>query len=237
VNVDSELVNLDRRVDSLENQVLLLTGQVADLERHYAELSNELSLIASLQRSVLDLEARLKRMEDSDNTLNHQAAESVIDLQKRVQRLEQRLEPPDNLQGALRAVFPSVDTLVHEIETLFDCKDGDHRSEHTDPEGVSHPYHALALIAPADLRYGQQKLRFALYEAFVKLRASCRSSRPKLYWRYAMAQRIQEEYDAALSGAGARHKIRTRVAIPEADFCLVGALSPPDGALIATLKR
>jgi hypothetical protein len=135
-----------------------------------------------------------------------------------------------------KAPFGSIEALVLQIERMFDCKDGDHRAWHAEWDYAvrryqDYPYMTLAAIAPASIENAAEQLRQTLYTALFKLHATCKSARPVLYWRYAKEMRIEEDscgpgsvvYEG-LPVTETKYKIRTRIAIPEADFKVVNEL-------------
>ena len=202
-----------------------LQERVATLEQQYIELQNELSLIASIQRAQMDLEKRFKKLEGEARALYGFGQEPKSYEEVSVPRLY--------------APFGSIDRLIQQVESMFDCRDGDHRAWHSvwaDNAYVQHPYTILGLLAPSSIPNAQERLRQAMYTSFFKLRATCKSKRPVLYWRYGVAERIQEDV-SPLGDGELRYKIMTRIAIPEADFSVVGGMvKPDDGTPYSTLK-
>jgi hypothetical protein len=202
-----------------------LENRISALEREIAEIRNEQSLIPSIQRSYLELSARVTALEKGWA----QRPDSVV--------LHAESAPPF-------APFGSVEKLVEYVERLFDCRDGDHRNAHWvyNPERGDYdylPYRTLGLLAPATVPDAQERLRQALGTSFHKLRLTCKSDRPVLYWRYAVQERILEDNEIATelkSVEPVKYKIMTRVAIPEADFSEVGNLVKSDGTIYATLQ-
>ncbi len=131
--------------------------------------------------------------------------------------------------------FGSIDALVETIECMFDCKDGDHASHHsvyTEGRHETYPYTVLGLIALASISDAQERLRQGMYKALHKLKASCKSARPVLYWRYAKAVRVLEDVEHEM----ARYKIMTRIAIPEADFSVAGEMVQREGESYTVLQ-
>jgi hypothetical protein len=117
----------------------------------------------------------------------------------------------------------SLADVVNEVEQLFDCQDGEYGPSHrlfgdTVPNGPAYPYIALGLIATNSTPDAQEYLRLAMLASFRMLHKTCKSTRPVLYWRFAKEVRIQEETEKG----GQKYKIRTRIAIPEADYYVVG---------------
>jgi hypothetical protein len=143
---------------------------------------------------------------------------------------------------AAAAPFGSVQALVGQVERMFVCKNGDPRAFHTawsnePPVGYrEHYYKVLALIVPTDVADAQERARQLLYTALFKLKATCKSEYPLLYWRYAEAERILEEFGNS-ERAGASHKISTRIAIPEADYSVVGPIVQIEGQPIVVLRE
>jgi hypothetical protein len=134
--------------------------------------------------------------------------------------------------------FGTVEKLVEHIERMFDCQNGDYRAWHTALDGGEHLYSCIAIIAPASREDSQERLRQVIYSAFLKLKQTCKSERPVLYWRFASPERIQECAETDLERQTTpRHKIRTRVAIPEADFSILGGWVFKDGDTIMELSR
>lgn len=164
----------------------------------------------------------------------------VTSLEQQYAELLERLTPkqPEIVEPALRKVpFGSIDKLVEQVEHMFDCHNGDWRSYHTEfglggRTAGMYPYTVLGLLAQATVPDAQEKLRQALYTGFLKLRQTCKSERPVLYWRHAEAERIQEE---SFQEESALHKIRSRIAIPEADFSVVEYMVHREGQNYAFL--
>lgn len=129
--------------------------------------------------------------------------------------------------------FPTLESLVAAIEDLFDCRNGRHRYCHDTmtPEGtpVQYVYEMLAAYT-YNVDQPIQRLRQAVYADFVRLHKSCPDDRkPVLYWRFSAVQRIAEEgYPHERDTAG--WLIRTRFAIPSADYSVAKLLViPRDG--------
>lgn len=179
------------------------------------------SLLASMQRTCVDLGARVIKLEGEGASLREALAQ-LIDKKAPASAVE-------------HAPFGSVAKLVKTIEGMFDCRNGDPRAWHE--EWVSgdqhvgyrrHQYIAFTLIAPSSMEDAQERLRQMFYTAFHRLKRTCKSPRPVLYWRYAAEERIQEELGVS-ERIGNSFKIRTRVAIPEADFSVVNEIVQADG--------
>ena len=207
---EATLDPLDRRIHLLEGEVLILQGKMRDLERRYLDMQNDLSLMASLQQSHFDLE-------------------------NRVAKLERPRPVPNSMPYTPSTVtFGSVDKLVESVEQLFYCKNGDHRFFHTEygtDGSVSHyQYEVFGLIASGPT--AQERLRQELYTAFRKIVEAHFSERPTLFWRHATEERIQEE---RAEGTDV-YKIRARVAIPGADFSVVGPILHQEGQPFVALK-
>jgi small-conductance mechanosensitive channel len=155
----------------------------------------------------------------------------------RAELLRKQLRRNPQTEVPAQVSFGSVQALVEQVERMFVCKNGDHRAFHTAwsneaPVGYrEHYYKVLALIVPIDVANAQERLRQLLYIALFKLKATCKSEHPLLYWRYAEAERISEETNATHG-----YKIRMRVAIPEADYSVVGPVVQIDGQPIAVLR-
>lgn len=120
--------------------------------------------------------------------------------------------------------FPTLESLVDAIERLFDCRDGyygayadgptDGKRVEDIPKREGMRYVSIAIITNVS-EDSEQRLRQAMYEGFVALRVQLgRAVKPVLYWRYAASERFAEEADLDIG----RIKIRTRVAIPDADW-------------------
>lgn len=207
---DFDLVNLDTRVRSCEDAILGLQARVADLERRYLDLQNDLSLLGSIQKSYLDLELR-------------------------VNKLERPRPVPNSMPFTPSTVpFGSIEKLVESIERLFNCRDGDYRAYHTaygSDGGVSyHPYQVFGALSAGPT--AQERLRQELYTAFLKIHEAHPSEHPVLYWRHAAQQRIQEEHAEGTDV----YKIRVRIAIPGADYSVIGPILATDGQPYVTLK-
>lgn len=135
------------------------------------------------------------------------------------------------------APFGSAERLAEHIEHMFDCAKGDPRAYHsvwvenseTGSCGyIQFPYTVLGLIAPDTIPEAQERLRQVIYTALFKLKVSCKSERPKLYWR----RTVEESSDPN----PLRYKITIRIAIPEADFSVCDGLVLPDGVPCKQMK-
>lgn len=210
ISINVRLADLEQKLDFAARASNTLHGHVARLELALGELRNEMSLLASIQRTCFDLDARLTGVE---RRLGHVA--------------------PLTQSTPTKLLFPATQELVRLVEDMFDCRDGKH-SAWLEVDGTIYYYMTLAAIVSSDPRVDPQAiLRQVLYDAFVKLRSTCKTPRPKLYWRFAEQERIQEEKEGGFFESSVyNYKIRTRVAIPEADFTVLGALVHPDGGVI-----
>lgn len=218
---DEQGLTVWERLDGCDRALVQLTSQVTALQQQYAQMQNDLSLLPSIQRSYMDLEKRLVALEGGTP--------------KPAQFLEV-------LTDASLVRFDSIAGLVGQVEKMFDCRDGYYGSYHQVGD-QTFPYTTLGLLALVDTVDAQEHLRQALYASFVRLKKSCKSERPTLYWRYAKEMRIQEEEGNIHGGlhsknavASLRHKIRTRIAIPEADFSVIDTVVP-EGATYSTLRE
>lgn len=204
---------------------------LASLSAEIVALRDEMSVLVSVQRLCADLDARLQKVERSDNDLLQQCAKSLVDVQKRLKRLE-----PTEIVVPKVASFGSVEALVKQVEVMFDCRDGDHRAyytEYNEATGECSHYNYVVLGITAAGEDAPEKLRQELYTALFKLKQSCPSERPVLFWRHAVQERIQEE-----RGVGTDlHKIRVRVAIPGADFSVIGPVLAKEGESFWRLMR
>lgn len=179
-------------------------------------------------------------------------------LQKRVAALEADGPVLTGLGAAPRAYeevpvrpfvyvpFGSTAKLVAQVESMFDCRDGDYRAWHSvwsAERGTydDYPYAVIGLIASATIPDAQERLRQALYSTFHKLKLTCKSERPVLYWRYGAAERIQEDAEIYARGTSfekaEKYKIMTRIAIPEADFSAVAEVVKGDNYAYMELKE
>lgn len=215
---EKSLRGLGVRLDACDRAILQVSNRVDTLEREYAEMRNELSLLASVQRTLIEHEARIENLEAEEKPM---------------------LSGVDQSPHAF-VPFGSIDKLVQQVEKMFECKNGDYHQEHSAwNESIGDfdlfPYVTLSLMASSAMGDAQERLRQSLYTAFVKLETTCKFDKPVLYWRYGVEGRIREEAERGPPGHTLRHKIRTRIAIPEADFSVVGDMVHQDGGLIATL--
>lgn len=190
----------------------------AQLERNYAELSNQLSLIPSLQRCYLEMEARLAKLEAQVACSPHKVPANEV------RAHYGNTVFPDGVALTCAAhptlQFPTLDSLVDAIERLFDCRDGFH-GPYALPTGEEQlRYRVLGAITSTKTA---EDLRRALYYDLLNLYGSCNHSpaKPILYWRFAKEQRISEEFEIL-----DRRKIRTRVAIPEANWSVCKFIVP-----------
>lgn len=185
-----------------------------------------------------------QRLDACDRAILHLTAQ-VTELQQRYGELLKRLsrDPAPKDVKFRPAPFGSINNLVEQIERMFDCKDGDHRAVHmvsiVKGEVQQYPYTTVGLIAPADIPDAQERLRQAMYTSFHKLKLTCKSERPVLYWRYGQIERVQEDTEIYARGTSferaEKYKIMTRIAIPEADFSVVADVLKADDGLYATL--
>ena len=206
-------------------------------------MTGERSFKEAYEESERTYKALAARVADMELKLDF-AARASNAFAVRLAALEQRFAAP-RPDPEPAVPFGSIDKLVGQAEQVFDCKSGDYRRAHsvwtgnseTGPGGyVEYVYVRLALIASATLPNAQERLRQAMYRALLKLKQTCKSSRPSLYWRYAVQERIQEEteYDNEVP---MRYKISTRIAVPEADYSVVSEIISPDGMPIAHLVQ
>ena len=187
--------------------------------------------LSGLATRVADLELKLDFAARASNAF----AARVTALEQRINRMVTAPVKVTVEYPLSSAPFGSIDKLVEQAEQMFDCKNGDWRQYHTvyaTDSVVEYEYVCLALIASADIPEAQEHLRQAVYTSLLKLKQTCKSRRPVLYWRYAVQERIQEEaqYDGDVP---MQYKIRTRIAIPEADYSVVAAVVAPEGVPIA----
>jgi hypothetical protein len=171
---------------------------IAQLEARFEELRNECSVVASIQRSYIELEARVKELED-DGPMLYGFGEAPPQ--------KASIHNPDMPPFK----FLTIESLVEAIEELFDCRSGDYGSFHTDNENETFWRYRTIRYQCAETSYPQELLLQAVYENFLSLRKLCRAERPILYWRFAPEQRLAFDKDPR-SGSW---QLRTRVAIPE----------------------
>lgn len=159
-------------------------------------------------------------------------------LEKRVDNLvkhrfeELRLVP----HPCSKVPFGSAEKLVETIAANFHCLQGDQRSHHSvwRPGHLAYdayPYVVLGAIAPDTIPDAQEYLRQVIWTALHKLRRTCKSGMPVLYWRRTVEESTSEPKDGKL-----RHRISVRLAIPEADFSVVSELIPQVDGTYVTLK-
>jgi hypothetical protein len=173
-------------------------------------------------RAILQISSRV-------DTLERRYADLLLTLARAAPTLQQPPTP-----------FGSIDKLVEQVERMFDCRDGDHRGVHqvwnTERSAFDHyPYSVLGLIAPSSIPDVRERLRQEMYAAFLKLKQTCKSERPVLYWRYAKECRMLEDTEYG-GREQTRHKINTRIAIPEADFNAVEDVVKTDNNSYRELK-
>lgn len=195
---------------------------------------------------VFELNKHIEVHTAEQSALIQQLTVQVAELQTRVAALEadgpvltgfgEVLPRP-----AVYVPFGSTAKLVEQVESMFDCRDGDYRAWHTQIRGdgtvQQYNYAILGIIAPDTIPDAQERLRQVLYSAFHKLKLSCKSERPVLYWRYAKTERIQEDSECSPMSGNTRYKIMTRIAIPEADFSAVAEVVKADDAPYMELKE
>lgn len=206
---------VEQRVDALDRALLTLTEQLR-------ELQHEVTLLPSIQRLCMDIDARVVALERQYAAL----LEYIKGL---------RTHPAPLPYPPVHQPFGSVNGLVTAVEGLFDCRDGDHRAGHRVDTKV-YFYTTLGLIASAAVPDAPERLRQALYKAFQILRKTCTSKRPMLYWRYAKEERILEDAEK-LNTELSRYKIMTRVAIPEADFSAVAYIIKAGDGIYTVLEE
>jgi hypothetical protein len=185
----------------------------------------------TLQQRVDFLERQVEHLSRRMGELATQYAALLTQVEA-LRRYESR--QPARPHSSLFKRFGSIDALVAQAEEMFDCKNGDHRSHHqvwcNDDRASGYafyPYVHLALIASEAIPDAPEQLRQCLYTALSKLKATCKSERPVLYWRWVAPERIQEESTSDTEPL--QFKIRTRIVIPEADFSVVDELIFQDG--------
>jgi hypothetical protein len=232
---DEQGLTVWQRLDACDRAILQLTARTELLVRQYTELQKRVdALVADPRNGIVELEERVIRLEQRNGALN-----ALLDSSKLASYPTQK--PPADLTQ-----FNSIEALVQQVELMFDCQDGDYCAYHTvhtdTPQGVGrdvYMYTNLALIAPASASHATDRLRQMFYAGFQKLKKTCKSQRPVLYWRYAAAERIAEEteYQQAqgCEPVPYRYKIRTRFAIPEADFSVVSELVHQEGTPITNV--
>lgn len=221
-----------------------LENRVSALERELAEVRNEVSLIPSIQRSYLELSARVQALEQDFSAYTV----SKLPVTAPVQALEYSKQPADSgititLLEPPFVPFGSIEKLVEYVERVFDCCEGDHRSAHAvyniaRGDYDYFPYLTLGLLAPATIPNAQERLRQAMATSFHKLRLTCKSERPVLYWRYEVQERILEDSGIETESKSVepvKYKIMTRIAVPEASYSVLGNLLKPDGGPYAVL--
>lgn len=131
----------------------------------------------------------------------------------------------------------TIPDLVERIEQLFDCRDGPYQS-YVVHAGLPYSYVTLGWLGVTDKQHTDEyvifRLREALFGQFYDLAAPFAGKpKPVLYWRYAAALRIGEE--SSKRRKYYTHKIRTRVAIPEAYEALT-RVGIPEGSMIPNFK-
>lgn len=163
--------------------------------------------------------------------------ENFIDLKNRVSGLEALIHTPDVPPLTTKSGgFGSIDELVKSIEAHFDCKDGlygpyaYYRSDTEDRAYYDQAsrYRTFGFLTP-EREGAAEHLRQALWASLENL-CQPTSERPRLtlYWRFAKECRILEEVNNETDSLGQTipngriwRKIRTRVAIPNANWSLV----------------
>lgn len=224
---DEQGLTVWERLDGCDRALVQLTSQVTVLQQQYAQMQNDLSLMASLQRTAIAHEAKIE-------ALQKQLASSST------------VEPPA-VNGAVAGSIPAspatplgtIDALVERVEKMFDCRNGYFGSYHQVGDQIF-PYTTVGLLATATIPFAQDHLRQALYTSFLMLKRSCKSERPMLYWRYAKAMRIQEDTAGVVGAASpfpVQYKIMTRIAIPEADFSVIDRVVKAEYAPYVSLRE
>lgn len=208
---DEQGLTVWERLDGCDRALVQLTSQVTALQQQYAQMQNDLSLLPSIQRSYMDLEKRLIALEEPKLSAGYMA--------------HRRKQMDESLRSVLMTPFGSVAKLVEQVERMFDCKNGDYSAWHSVwntelGKYDRYEYPVVGVITLASTSDAPEQLRQTLYTAFLKLKRTCTSERPVLYWRFAAAERIQEEVETRAE-VPVRYKIRTRFAIPEADFSVI----------------
>lgn len=119
--------------------------------------------------------------------------------------------------------FPTLESLVDAVEKLFDCRDGVYGSFAVEDgkRQDGYYYRTLCIITDTSTQ-PETRLRQQLYTDLLDVYATCASAlegtgkKPILYWRFAKQVRITEEMEKP--NRYVRYKIRTRIAVPEADW-------------------
>lgn len=117
--------------------------------------------------------------------------------------------------------------LVAEIEKLFDCRNGMYGAhcmpEEMRPPGSNEKQYRYATFRAVTRDSDMESLREYLFEKIAALalrappewRDGATSKKLPLYWRFAVAERIQEEIGPSYHTFEVLKSIRTRICIPE----------------------
>lgn len=182
------------------------------------------------------IDARIAPLQEQITALTN----SYTELRQELRKLLDKKAPPDV------GPFGSADALVAHIEHMFDCRDGEFGMYTTvptlDEKGKKigwhpEPYTVLAMLLGGEFPQAPEQLRQALYRVLFQLKATCKSPRPVLYWRYSKEMRIEETRKREEQSLDNVFKIRTRLAIPEADFSVVGAIAQDGTKPVAVLQE
>ena len=178
-----------------------------------------------------DLDARLQAVIVAHNelaarvtTLERQYAELLVFMPPR--DLKRRTYSAEEFSAVeARFAFQTLQSLVDEIKKMFACANGYYGAYVFDPkqplpdsadfQWLAYRYRTLGYITSNPDR-PLERLRYALWK---DLQTLCVRPNMQLYWRFAEAGRIQEEHTPI--GRSVLWKIRTRVAIPGADWAKV----------------
>lgn len=202
-----------------EKTVRVLEIKVRDLELAYADLNQKLQFMADasniLSNRVTELDKQYR-----------ECLQQLIDTRAKLVELETPVicgfgeVKPHEVRGYSEvkfAGFPTLGDLVANIELIFECRNGDYSAYATEHHRLNqegaYRYRTIRYItANPDRPY--ERLRIAVWQHLCSLADTVPASRPVLYWRYAIQERIHEFKDPASD----RWQIRTRVALPEADW-------------------
>jgi len=218
--------------DPLESRFNNVEQRQGDIEKRLFDVEVNYSLVEGIQRQLIENGDELQKVKM--HRLSH--SKRLTELDERLKVVERRTDP----QRFKKTNFPTLDSLVKQIERIFDCKDGEHgafaQSPVTSPDGPIDNEHlryrelGYILAYPKAMKQDNvavespfEQLRYALMEdfagiAFVLAQTAGGQSlekKPTLFWRYAAEARIQEEETGEFEIDSYHYKIRTRVAIPD----------------------
>lgn len=206
----------------IDMEAMALRSRFESLERRLADTTNDISLIPSIQKAYLELEARLSKLEMRCNAMQELLEPSIKRLEALIHNPDVPPPPSPSPRGPRREwlEFTGLAELIDAIETNFTCLDGDYASFATATHDEAYRYRSLGFLMRGDNdERAFMFLRNALFSQLIDIKGASSEplGKPLLFWRYNSTARINEEFDM-ITGL---YKINTRVAVPTCDWSKV----------------